>query len=347
LRLGKQRLHEAIRNFGFGSKSGIDLPGETMGLVRDWQNWSGLSIGAISFGQEVGVTSIQMIAAINAIANGGFLVRPSIVDRVIDEKGNLINARIPERVRLMSPRTAGVISDAFEGVAIRGTGRQAALEGYRAAGKTGTAQKIIDGRYSDTKFTASFIGYAPLPTPRLTILVQIDEPVGKHYGGEVCGPVFKKIAQQALMQLHVPPDDSVPFPKLAPMIVEDRSQDRIPDITAPVPLPVSFPVAHQANEGYPRIVSIQIEGESVLLPDFSGLAKRSVLDRCLDLGIQLKSTGSGVAVFQSPSPGERVPIGAKCRVTFAKGNLKKQMAASKAYYAAQRSDSKLSVSIHP
>ncbi len=347
LRLGKQQLHEAIRNFGFGSKSGIDLPGEAKGLVRDWKDWSGLSIGAISFGQEVGVTSIQMITAINAIANGGYLVRPSIVDRVIDEKGNLINARIPERVRLMSPKTARVVSDAFEGVVIRGTGRQAALEGYRAAGKTGTAQKIINGRYSDTKFIASFIGYAPLPKPRLTILVQIDEPVGKHYGGEVCGPVFKKITQQALMQLHISPDDSVPLPKLVPMIAEDRSQDPIPDTPAPVPQSVSYPVTYQANEGYPKVISLQIEAESVLLPDFSGLAKRSVLDRCLDLGVQLKSTGSGVAVFQSPPPGTKVPIGTTCRVTFAKGNLKKQMAASEAYYAAQRSDRKLSTNIQP
>lgn len=347
LRMGKQRLYEAIRDFGFGSKSGVDLPGEAKGLVRDWRDWSGLSIGAISFGQEVGVTSIQMIAAINAIANGGYLVRPSVVDRIIDEKGNLVNARIPERVRLTSPLTAGIVSEAFEGVVIRGTGRQAALEGYRAAGKTGTAQKIINGQYSHTKFIASFIGYAPLPKPRLTILVQIDEPVGKHYGGEVCGPIFRNIAQQALMQLHVPPDRSLPLPKLEPTIAETRSQAHVPRFeTAPVET-VSSLSADEFRESNPEVISMPIEGELVILPDFSGLAKRSVLDRCLDLGIHLQSSGSGVAVFQSPPPGTKIPTGAKCRVIFAKGNLKKHLAAAEEYHAAQGSDPRLSVSIQP
>ena len=110
LRLGNQGLYEALRNFGFGSKSGIDLPGEIVGLVRDWRDWSGLSIGAISFGQEVGVTSMQILTAINAIANGGYRVRPSIVDRIIDENGDLVFARVQERTRLTSPRTAEAVS---------------------------------------------------------------------------------------------------------------------------------------------------------------------------------------------------------------------------------------------
>ena len=205
LRLGEQRLYEALRTFGFGSKTGIELPGEIVGLVRDWHDWSGLSIGAISFGQEVGVTSIQILTAINAIANGGYGVRPSLVDRIIDEKGDLVSVNAPERVRLMSPRTAEAVSNAFEGVVLRGTGRRAALEGYRAAGKTGTAQKIVDGHYSSSKYVSSFIGFAPLPHPRFTILVQIDEPKGMHYGGDVSAPFFQKIAQEALLQLRVPP----------------------------------------------------------------------------------------------------------------------------------------------
>jgi cell division protein FtsI (penicillin-binding protein 3) len=151
MRLGQQGLYESLRNFGFGTKSGIDLPGEIVGLVRDWRSWSGLSIGAISFGQEVGVTSIQILNAINAIANGGYLVRPSIVDRIIDENGDLVFLRTAERTRLMSPRTAETVSHAFVGVVLRGTGKRAALDGYRAAGKTGTAQKIEGRRYSNTK----------------------------------------------------------------------------------------------------------------------------------------------------------------------------------------------------
>jgi cell division protein FtsI (penicillin-binding protein 3) len=325
LRLGQQRLYEALRNFGFGSKSGIDLPGEIVGLVRDWHEWSGLSIGAISFGQEVGVTSIQILTAINAIANGGYRVRPSIVDRIIDAKGELVSVRTPERVRLMSPRTAEAVSNAFEGVVLRGTGRRAALEGYGAAGKTGTAQKIVDGRYSKTKYVSSFIGFAPLPKPRLTILVQIDEPQGIHYGGDVCAPFFQKIAQEALLQLHVPPDKSLPLPKLKPMIASAATEDYLPDAVEPL--------AAQAEEGGEEedgTITLQVAGESVVLPDFRGLSKRTVLDRCVQLGIRLQSNGAGMAVLQSPPPGTKISLGATCSVTFARTNLKAQMAASEA-----------------
>ena len=238
LRLGPQGLYEALRNFGFGSKSGIDLPGEIIGLVRDWRDWSGLSIGAISFGQEVGVTSIQILTAINAIANGGYRVRPSIVDRIIDENGDLVFARTPERTRLTSPRTAEAVSNAFEGVVLRGTGKRAALEGYRAAGKTGTAQKIVGGQYSDSKYVSSFIGFAPLPQPKITVLVQIDEPKGSHYGGDVSAPFFQKIAQETLMQLKIPPDQSLPLPKIAPLTVDAGSEDYLPNATPVQPLAV-------------------------------------------------------------------------------------------------------------
>ncbi len=344
LRLGQQRLYEALRNFGFGSKSEVDLPGEIVGLVRDWHDWSGLSIGAISFGQEVGVTSIQILTAINAIANGGFRVRPSIVDRVIDENGDLVNVRTPERVRLMSPWTAEAVSNAFEGVVLRGTGRRAALEGYRAAGKTGTAQKIVDGRYSPNKYVASFIGFAPLPHPRLTILVQIDEPQGVHYGGDVCAPFFQKIAQGALLQLRVPPDPNLPLPKLKPLMADTGSEDYLPDAVQPL---TASDMNSQSADGKNNVIAIQVGGEQIVLPDFRGLAKRKVMDRCMSLGIHMLASGSGVAVFQSPSPGTKIPLGATCSVTFAKGNLKGQLAAAEARYAAQRAGTALSANARP
>jgi cell division protein FtsI (penicillin-binding protein 3) len=336
LRLGEQRLHEALRNFGFGSKSGVDLPGEIVGLVRDWHDWSGLSIGAISFGQEVGVTSMQILTAINAIANGGYRVRPSVVDRIIDENGDLVRVRAPERVRLMSPRTAEAVSEAFEGVVLRGTGRRAALEGYRAAGKTGTAQKIVDGRYSDTKYVASFIGFAPLPRPRLTVVVQIDEPKGGYYGGEVCAPYFQKIAQESLMQLRVPPDRNLPLPRLAPPITAASTKDYLPNATPVQPL-----------KEHAEVLSVEVEGEWIVLPDFRGLAKREVLDRCVGLGIRLQASGSGVAVHQSPSPGTRVPIGAKCSVTFAKGKFRGLSAAVERRPPVQDYSPQLSENIRP
>jgi|WetSurMetagenome_2_1015567.scaffolds.fasta_scaffold10258_2 cell division protein FtsI (penicillin-binding protein 3) len=337
LRLGQQGLYDALRNFGFGSKSRIDLPGEIVGLVRDWRQWSGLSIGAISFGQEVGVTSVQILNAINAIANGGYRVRPSIVDRIINEKGDLVSLRTPERVRLMSPKTAEAVANAFEGVVLRGTGRRAVLEGYRAAGKTGTAQKIVDGRYSPNKYVASFIGFAPLPHPRITILVQIDEPKGVHYGGDVCAPFFQKIAQETLLQLHVSPDPNLPLPKLKPMIAATSTKDYLPDAVQPLP------ERHQSSKKEPPgVISIQVGGEFIVLPDFRGMSKRNVLNRCVELGIHLQSIGSGIAAAQSPLPGTRMPQGASCSITFSKANLNSQKPVSKAQAGASHANQTLS-----
>jgi cell division protein FtsI (penicillin-binding protein 3) len=323
LRLGPRRLYESLRNFGFGSKTEIDLPGEIIGLVRDWRDWSGLSIGAISFGQEVGVTSMQILVAINSIANGGYRVRPSVVDRIIDESGDLVFARTPDRTRLMNPRTAAVVSNAFEGVVLRGTGRRAALEGYRAAGKTGTAQKIVNGKYSDSKYVSSFIGFAPLPQPKITVLVQIDEPQGSHYGGDVSAPFFQKIAQETLMRLKVPPDQSLPLPKTAPLSVDAGSEDYLPNATPVQPLQSMADMRHA--EDSPEGISIQVGGRVFELPDFRGMSKRRVLDTCTDLGIRLKANGSGVAVYQRPQPGSKIQPGAVCSVTFAKGNVKEPL----------------------
>jgi cell division protein FtsI (penicillin-binding protein 3) len=319
LRLGQQGLYEALRIFGFGSRTGVDLPGEIIGLVRDWHNWSGPSIGAISFGQEVGVTSMQILNAINSIANGGYRVRPSLVDRVIDEKGDLVSVRTRERIRLMSPQTAAAVSNAFEGVVLRGTGKRAALEGYRAAGKTGTAQKIVNGRYAPNKYVASFIGFAPLPMPRITILVQIDEPQGVHYGGDVCAPYFRKIAQESLFQLGVPPDKDLLSPKLKPTAAIRGARMHL--TAAQIQKPSELDKKKQPEKS-PDVITTIVEQELVALPDFRGMSKRTVLNHCLDLGIRLQSTGSGVAVFQSPMPGIKIPIGATCSVTFANGNWK-------------------------
>jgi cell division protein FtsI (penicillin-binding protein 3) len=343
LRLGEQRLYEALRTFGFGSKTGIDLPGEIVGIVRDWHDWSGLSIGAISFGQEVGVTSIQILTAINAIANGGYRVRPSIVDRIIDEAGDLVSVNAPERVRLMSPRTAEAVSNAFEGVVLRGTGRRAALEGYRAAGKTGTAQKIVDGHYSPSKYVSSFIGFAPLPHPRFTILVQIDEPKGVHYGGDVSAPFFQKIAQEALLQLRVPPDPSLPLPQFKPLVADRSTEDYIPDAVQPLKSPRK--ALKEEPEQQEAIVIPVGAGNPVAIPDFRGLGKRTVLDLCLALGINLQASGAGIAVFQSPMPGTKVPSGTTCNVTFAKANLKEQLTAADHRYAAQRANPRPSSAI--
>jgi cell division protein FtsI (penicillin-binding protein 3) len=318
LRLGRERLYEALHTFGFGAKTGLDLPAEVGGLVRDWKQWSGLSIGAISFGQEVGVTSIQILCAINAIANGGYRVRPSVVDRIIDENGELVQPTAPNITRIIRPETAAVVRDAFEGVVLRGTGRQAALDGYRAAGKTGTAQKIVYGRYSDTKYVASFIGFAPLPQPKITVLVQIDEPEGVIYGGEVSAPIFRKITQEALLKLHVPPDQTLPAPArlVEPAIAAD-SEDFRPNAT-PI-LPMASNVAAGEDKVGDGTVTMFSDRASVVVPDFTGMSKRKVIERCQEMGLEVQTFGVGSAVQQLPPAGTTVSIGDTCRVTFAVG----------------------------
>ena len=318
LRLGRQKLYEALRTFGFGSKTGLDLPAEVGGLVRDWRQWSGLSIGAISFGQEVGVTSIQIVCAVNAIANGGYRVRPSVVDRIIDENGELVRLTTPNNTRIMRPETAAAVRDAFEGVVLRGTGQQAALDGYRAAGKTGTAQKIVDGRYSDTKYVASFLGFAPLPQPRITVLVQIDEPEGAIYGGEVSAPIFRRITQEALLKLRVPPDQALPMPmrRVDPAIVADSGDFR-PNATPVLPLARAVETGEAKDQD--GIVTMLADAAAVVIPDFTGMSKRKVIERCQELGLEVQTFGTGSAVHQLPPAGTAIPIGNTCRVTFAVG----------------------------
>lgn len=325
LRLGEQRLYEALRTFGFGAPTEVDLPAEGLGLVRDWHDWSGLSIGAISFGQEVGVTSLQILCAINAIANGGYRTRPSLVDRVIDQDGDLVRVKAAERTRIMSPDTAAVVRDAFEGVVLRGTGRKAALKGYRAAGKTGTAQKIVAGRYSDSKYVASFIGFAPLPSPRITVLVQLDEPSGRIYGGDVSAPIFARISQQALLRLQVPPDQTLPFPQPDRKLTLASVEDYIPNAT-PLQAPGGSATGDPQAREDERIV--RVSTGDVVVPDFRGMAKRQVLVRCLELGIRLQSNGSGFAVFQAPAAGTTIVGGGSCSVTFARVNAARTKAPS-------------------
>jgi cell division protein FtsI (penicillin-binding protein 3) len=205
-RVGEERLYSALRTFGFGSRTGIDLPAEAVGILREPRKWSALSIASISFGHEIAVTSLQILTAINAVANGGYRVRPSVVDRVINSQGESVLTRTTERIPVMRPRTSSMLRAAFEGAVDHGTGRRAALQGYRAGGKTGTAQKAVKGNFNNTDYIASFVGFAPLPESKITILVQIDEPRGAIYGGDVAAPVFQKIAQETLSLLGIPAD---------------------------------------------------------------------------------------------------------------------------------------------
>jgi cell division protein FtsI/penicillin-binding protein 2 len=210
-RLGPKLLHEYVKKFGFGSKTGIELPGEASGLVRDVGDWSGVSASSISIGYEVSVTPIQLITAYAAIANGGVLVPPRLVKAMLrDRRGyNALTSRRPRRV--VSEKTAATVTSILKEVVESGTGKEAAIDGYAVAGKTGTARKYDPGigAYSSSKYIASFVGYLPADKPRVAILVVIDEPKSSIYGGSVAAPVFSRIGSQVVRYLKIPGDGSL------------------------------------------------------------------------------------------------------------------------------------------
>jgi cell division protein FtsI (penicillin-binding protein 3) len=205
-KMGAERLYDTLKSFGFGSKTGIDCPGETKGSLSSYKIWSKIDAGAISFGQGISVSAIQLITAVSAIANGGIIMKPYIVQAITDENGRLVKAFAPTKVRTaISADTAARVKKIMGTVTTeKGTGVNAALESYPVCGKTGTAQKIDQtGRYSKDKYIASFVGFAPEEDPRIAILIVIDEPKNNHYGGIVAAPVFKKVAQETFNYINV------------------------------------------------------------------------------------------------------------------------------------------------
>jgi cell division protein FtsI (penicillin-binding protein 3) len=208
-KVGAKKLHQTFRNFGFGAKTGIDCPGETAGSLSHPSSWSEIDIGAISFGHGIAVSAVQLITAVSAIANDGILMKPYIVKEITDQNGQPLEQFKPHQVRrVISSRTAKIVKNIMQTVTTQGgTGVNAALDRYSVCGKTGTARKLDDkGRYSASKHVASFVGFAPAGNPEIAVLVIIDEPKHNYHGGIVAAPVFKKIAQQTLTYLNVPPE---------------------------------------------------------------------------------------------------------------------------------------------
>ncbi len=207
--VGREALYSTLLDFGFGSKTGIDCPGETAGQLSHFRKWSNIDAGTIAFGQGISVSPIQLITAVSAIANGGTLMKPQIVEAVIDKKGRERERFLSQKKRrVISKRTARILKNMMKSVIEKeGTGENAALTGYSAGGKTGTAQKVgPSGTYESGKYVSSFVGFAPVENPAIAVLVIVDEPKGKHYGGMVAAPAFRKIAQKTLIYLNVLPD---------------------------------------------------------------------------------------------------------------------------------------------
>jgi cell division protein FtsI (penicillin-binding protein 3) len=241
LRLGEERFYKYIRAFGFGQQTGIELPGETRGLTKPLNRWSKVSIGAISMGQEIGVTPLQLVSMVSTMANDGVWVAPRIVAGTTAPQGTpqMVAFHPGAQRRVISSMTAAQMRQMMQGVVLHGTGKKAILEGYSAAGKTGTAQKVDPAThaYSRTKYVGSFAGFAPVNDPAITVAVILDSAVGLHQGGQVSAPVFQRVTQQVLEYLHTPHDVELPSNRQVLMAerrvkdqdVEEGSPDRLGD----------------------------------------------------------------------------------------------------------------------
>jgi len=332
LRLGSPKFYDYIRTFGFGSPTGVDLPGESRGLLRRLEHWGSYSIASVSMGQEVGVTPLQLITAVSAVANGGYLYKPHVVQEM--KRGEQALPRegpsaVTEPRRVIRAETAATLRRLMEKVILHGTGKNARLDGWTAGGKTGTAQKIdpTTGRYSRTNVIASFTGFAPINNPAVTILVSIDSPAGyPHDGATVCAPVFKRIAEQVLPYLDVPRD--VP---LSQQLVETayRRKNDVEDSSLDDLTPVDFsaqPDAEEENqksegtrEQATKLAEVMMavdEGGDIEVPDFKGKTMREVTESCMRLGLDPVLVGSRLAVQQLPAAGAKVRRGTKVTVEF-------------------------------
>ncbi|MGB7553214.1 MAG: penicillin-binding protein [Candidatus Korobacteraceae bacterium] len=280
MKLGDERLYHYIHDYGFGQQTGIELPGETRGLARPVSRWSKVSIGAISMGQEIGVTPLQTASLVSTIANDGVYTPPRIVAGQLPPDGTPkpVVFHSAQQHRVVSTMTAAQMKKMLEGVVLFGTARRAILNGYTVAGKTGTAQKVDPGTgaYSKTKYVASFIGFAPVNSPALTIAVILDSPIGLHQGGQVCAPVFKRIAEQVLEYMHVPHDADVKNPvrqNLQASVKDDDLADESSDRLSP---PLQLADEQAAGNAKPQANSPVAASKASAASDASAVSAVSV-----------------------------------------------------------------------
>ena len=296
LQVGRDRYYRHITGFGFGSLTGVGLPGESRGQLRPPARWSGLSLASISIGQEVSVTGVQILAAFGAIANGGRLMQPHVVRAHLDRDGKEVRRTEPQAVRqVISPQTAATLTDILTSVVAEGTGQKAIVRGYPVAGKTGTAQKPdpVTHVYSRKPGVLSFIGFVPSNAPRLVILALLDEPKTVVWGSEAAAPIFAAVAAPILRHLDVAPTEVLPSIQIVRGAPEAEREQ--PDEAA---------------------AAIRAEGEAVM-PDLVGTSLRQALALLGMFDVDVTVSGRGIVVRQTPAPGTTLAPGSACRLDLA------------------------------
>jgi cell division protein FtsI (penicillin-binding protein 3) len=331
LKVGDQLLYKYVRKFGFGRRTGIELPGESAGILRKVDNWTPTSIASVAMGQEVGVTSLQLALVGAAVANGGLLPKPKLI-LARQKKGEQVE-RFPDEKpeRAIAPGTAILMRQMMEGVVLRGTGkRYATIKGYTSGGKTGSAQ-IYDLKlhvYTHS-YNASFLGFAPVTNPQIVVAVTLHGTQGGNagFGAPVAGPVFSKVAMTALRMLDVPkdlPDSFSPTPTPSGDDVNDLSiadlgsdHSSASSVTLP-PVQADSSAAtdesKQSNLDRRPFLTSKLTGPKV--PDFRGMTLRAVLEESAATGVQIEVSGNGMARNQVPAAGSILPAGTRVRVQF-------------------------------
>ena len=295
LTLGAERLGRYVHRFGFGTRVFADLPGESPGMLANSDNWQLGTVASISMGYEVGVTPLQMAAAASAVANGGVYMQPRVVRAL--RRGTSRTEVTPQEVRrAISADTASTLVGIMEQVVDHGTGTAVKMPGYTVAGKTGTASMIVGGRYSETDYHASFVGFLPSRQPALTIIVVVDAPhAGHHYGGDVAAPIFHKIAEVAVQRLGIAPTVN----PAAPVLVRAQAE----------PLEEFTPALNTGGRAHVDVVT-----GPPTVPDVRGLAAREAVRRLAKLGLMARVTGTGTVIDQDPAAGSPLEPGRACRL---------------------------------
>jgi len=288
LRLGSRNLFEGASGFGVGKPTGVDLPGENLGIFRPLSRWSAVSAASISMGQEVSVTALQLARIVAVVANGGRLVWPHVVRRVIPPDGPPQTVTTPPALRVLSAETAAALRRILVGVVERGTGTLAAIPGFTVAGKTGTAQKAGPGGYEPGRYVSNFVGLVPAESPRLVAVVILEEPHGMYYARDVAAPLFSKIVSQALSILRIAPEEQ----RVPATVLAGSSGPFFPSGMIPASL-------RQAPA--PELPSGPDGGDAI--PDAAGLSARQALALMARRGIPARLEGSGFVVSQRPPAG--------------------------------------------
>lgn len=312
LSLGETQLYTALKRFGFGEPTGLPLPGEAQGVLRPkGRPWFEVETANAAFGQGISVTTIQLAMAFAAIANGGRLLEPVLVRKVTDGRGQVVREGAPRVRREVVPvGIAKMMGEMLTAVTEEGgTAVEAAVPGFRVAGKTSTAQKVdpTTGRYSMEKFTSSFVGFVPAERPRLVVAVVLDEPVIGHYGGDLAGPVFRRVAQQSLRYLGV----ALPNKGHVAKIGSVRRSGDVADVTMATWKP---PIAAPDGEG--GSLAVPVPAGSVRVPDLAGSGAREAVKALSALGLVPVLEGTGRLARQVPAPGTPAPKGSTVRLVF-------------------------------